>query len=60
MGKKTNLKLHGNTWRITVSIFVSLREIIGKTHIKDSLNTISLDCIAKLKYKVIGKHKIFL
>ncbi|RDH81052.1 MAG: hypothetical protein DIZ80_13100 [endosymbiont of Galathealinum brachiosum] len=57
MGKKTNLELHGNTWRVTVSIPVSLREIIGKSHFKESLNTSDLDEAARLKHGVVGKYK---
>lgn len=57
MGKKTNLELHGNIWRATVSIPVSLRSLIGKSHYKESLNTSNLDEANRLKGAVITKLK---
>lgn len=49
---KRFLERHGNKWRVVVNVPRDLREVMGKTKLKQSLDTDSLEVANRLKWSV--------
>jgi integrase len=57
MADKRFLEKHGECWRVVVSVPKNLQAAVGKTKLKESLNTDSLALANKLKWAVITRLK---
>lgn len=53
----SHLERHNNRWRVVVTVPKAVRELVGKAHLKESLNTSNLATANLLKSDVVARFK---